>query len=107
MSAYRYSEEQKATIREFAGIKTAEEIGIMIGRQHSNVLRQGQKLGVSLRVHIGEKHHNAKLTDLQVQMIHALSSSGFRPVEIHKAAFDHVTYDAVYKVIEAVNRKTK
>jgi|TARA_R110000803_G_scaffold125564_1_gene193201 hypothetical protein len=107
MSGYRYSQEQKNTIRKYAGIKSAEEIALMIGKRPENVHTQGKKLGVSLRVKIGEKHHNAKLTNLQVEMINALSISGFRVVEIHKAAFNHVAYDTIFAVVAAYNRKTK
>ena len=107
MSGYRYPEESKAIIRQFAGIKSAEEIGLILGKPTHSIYQQAKKLKVDIKTNVGESHKNAKLSNLQVEMINALTVSGFKVVEIHKAAFNHVAYDTIHAVTAAYNRKTR
>ncbi|PHS61659.1 MAG: hypothetical protein COB12_12020 [Flavobacterium sp.] len=108
MGAYiPYTEEEERIIKEFAGVKSTEEIGLMIGRCRIGVLKKAQRMGVSLRVHIGENHFGAILSDLQVEMIRTLSEAGFRGCEIHRAAFDHVADDTIYSIISFWKRRIR
>jgi hypothetical protein len=101
-----YSKEHEAIIAQWAGIKTAEEIGMMIGRTRASVLQKGPRMGFSLR-QTGEDHYKAKLSNLQVEMIHALIEGGFRVCEIHQAAFNHVHVNTVHSVVSSWSRVEK
>lgn len=101
-----YTEEEELTISEFAGIKTAEEIGLMIGRTRPSVLRKAERLGLSLR-QIGENHYKSRLSNLQVEMINALFAGGFKSCEIHQAAFNHVAANTIYSITSCWSRQTK
>ena len=102
----KHSAKDEAVIREYAGTKTAAEIGIMIGRSQAAVWNKARALGVCLKK-VGEDHYKAKLSNLQVEMINALLVSGFKPHEIHKAAFNHVHYNTVQSVTSCWSRITK
>jgi len=101
-----YTKEHEAVIAKWAGIKTAEEIGIIIGRTRASVLQKAPRLGLSLRL-IGENHYKAKLSNLQVEMINALFVGGFKPCEIHQAAFNHVAANTIYSITSCWNRREK
>lgn len=101
-----YIEDERSIIRKYAGKKSTHEIAAILGRSYQSIVREAGKMKVSLRL-LGEDHYNAKLSNLQVEMIHALYVSGFQIVEIHKAAFNHVSYDTIHAVVHAYNRKTK
>ena len=102
----RYTPDELLFIRKNAGVISDKEIAKAIGKEQKGVQIQARKMGVSLRL-LGELHHGSKLSDLQVEMINALTVSGFRPCEIHKAAFSHVHRNTVHAVVAAYNRKVK
>jgi len=83
MGHRKYTPAEDRTIREFAGVKTAEEIGLMIDRPKNGVHHRIHKLGLKGHIH-GQHHWNAKLNNLQVSMITTLIDAGFSPVEVHK-----------------------
>ena len=101
-----FTEEQKNTINEFADSKTGEEIAMMIGKTKQSVYRKASYMGVSLKK-IGEDHYKARLSNLQVEMINSLFMGGFKPHEIHKAAFNHVAANTIYSITSCWNRKEK
>ncbi len=101
-----YSPDEDLIIKKYAGDKSTATIAAIIGRSRQSVSIRARKLGLSLR-QVGEDHYNAKLSNLQVEMIHALSNSGFRVCEIHKAAFNHVVYDTIQAAVVAYNRKIR
>ena len=101
-----YTKEEEEVIREYAGVKTAEEIGVMIGRTRTMVLSKARMMRVSLKM-AGEDHHNSVLSNLQVEMVNALTVNGFKPHEIHQAAFSHVHYNTVQSITSCWNRKEK
>ena len=101
-----YTEEQEDTIKQFAGIKTAEEIGLMIGRTKHAIYRKASYMDVSLKK-IGEDHYKAKLSNLQVEMINSLFMGGFKSHEIHQAAFNHVAANTIYSITSCWNRREK
>ena len=68
MKTRYYSEEEIDVIREFAGKKIAEEIGIMLGRTRDSVLNRASRSKICLRLE-GENHRGAKLSNLQAQMV--------------------------------------
>lgn len=96
----RYSREEDKTIREFAGKKTAEEIGTILSRTKHGIHARINHLGISGML-VGENHRSSKLSNLQVQMLVALYCAGFTVNEIHKAAFSHVTLSTVDDVASA------
>ena len=106
MSGIRYSHDVRQTIRKRAGTKLTSDIALELGIEPTAVRKLAGVIGVSLRL-VGENHNNAKLSNLQVEMINALTVSGFRPCEIHKAAFSHVHRNTVHAVVAAYNRKVR
>lgn len=96
----RYTTAEDKTIREFAGKKTAEEIGLIIGRTKDSIHNRVQLLRLDGRIR-GEDHHASKLSNLQSQMLLVLYQAGFTVNEIHKAAFDHVAISTVNDVASA------
>ena len=90
-----YLESDDKAIKKWASIKKAEDIAAILGRSRQSLQAHAQRIGVSLKMK-GEDYHTSKLSNLQVEMIHALTSSGFKPCDIHKAAFNHVNYDTVH-----------
>lgn len=97
----QYTADEDATVREFASLKTAEEIGIMIGRTASSVYGRCHLLNICGRLR-GENHKGSKLSSLQVQMLTALYQAGFTSIEIQRAAFDHVTVTTVINVVTGI-----
>ena len=102
----KHTERNKETIREYAGTKTAEEIGLIIGRTQRSVSSLALRMGISLKK-IGEDHYKSKLSNLQVEMIHALIEGGFRTCEIHRAAFNHVHVNTIHSVVSSWSRVKK
>ena len=90
-----YSREEDLVIRCFANKKTGAEIGIMLSRTASSVYTRMWRLGISGQK-VGENHHSAKLSELQVQMAVVLRDAGFSVYEVHKAMLSHVSLNAVY-----------
>lgn len=84
MGAPLWTKEEDATLKQFAGIKTASEIAIITGRPKNGVHHRIEKLGLDGRM-TGEKHWNAKLSNIQSQMIGVLYDAGFTSNEIYQA----------------------
>ena len=90
-------EQDVPMLKKYAGIKTTEEIGVILGRSTCSVASYAAKAGISLKRY-GENHRDAKLSNLQVQMLHALSDAGFETGEIRKACFPHVSTGCIYEI---------
>lgn len=103
MKTRYYSEEEIDVIREFAGKKIAEEIGIMLGRTRDSVLNRASRSKICLRLE-GENHRGAKLSNLQAQMVKVLFDAGYNSGEIHKACFDHVSPGCIQGITLGNNR---
>ncbi len=97
----QYTPDEDATVREYASLKTAEEIGTMLGRTTGSVYSRCHLLGVDGRLR-GENHKGSKLSRLQVQMLTALYQAGFTSIEIQRAVFDHVTVTTVVNVVTGI-----
>lgn len=95
----RYTTADDATIRKYAGKKTGEEIGIIIGRSRYSVMNRMGFLGVSGRL-LGEDHAASKLSNLQVEMLRCLITGGFTACEVHKAMLNHVSMQSVYQTLK-------
>jgi hypothetical protein len=95
-----YTEADEGIIRKYAGIKTAEEIGLMVGRPVNAIHSKASSMKVSVRM-IGEDHHSCKLSNLQIEILNALYVSGFKAKEIHQACFSHMSLNAI------INRKAQ
>lgn len=93
-----YTEETKQTIVAFAGKKTASEIATITGRSTAGVYQYARRHGIDLKQR-GENHYNAKLKDLQVQMIWALHAAGFTGAEIHQQLFSDLGRATIYDII--------
>jgi len=106
MSKYKhyYSEEEEAVIKQYAGKKTAAEIGLMIGRTRHSVLNWACKNNVSLR-QVGQYHCKAKLSDMQAQMVTILADAGYTDTEINKACFQHVSRGCISNIMSGSNRQ--
>ena len=100
----RYTQDEDNALRQYAGKKTAEEIGMIIGRTRNSVHCRLKQIGVSGRL-VGENHRCSKLSNLQVEMLVALQQAGFTSYDIHQAAFDHVTITTVRNVTELRTRQ--
>lgn len=92
-------------LRDYAGKKTAPEIAVILDRPTQGVHHRMKHLKLSGRI-IGENHWNAKITNLQCQMIIVLYAAGFSINEIQAAAFNHVSVRAVNDLVSARTRKT-
>lgn len=84
MNGKPWSKEDDAMLRELVGTMTAESIGKILGRTQRAVWKRVEKLELNGRLH-GERHWNAKLSNLQAAMIGALHDAGFTTNEIHGA----------------------
>lgn len=102
----RYTPDEVLTIKKHAGVKSTQDIAAILDRSYQSVVRKAGELNISLRL-LGEDHYNAKLSNLQVEMIHSLHVCGFKIAEIHKAAFNHVDYNTIHAVVNAYNRKKR
>lgn len=98
-----YTKEESDIVRQYSGKKTAEEIGMMIGRTRFSVLNYASKNGIGLR-QVGQYHCKARLTDLQAQMVGSLYDAGFSSVEIHKSCFSHVSRGCITGITTGNNR---
>lgn len=83
MNGRAYTFREDCLIRNFAGIKTAEEMGLMLGRTRSSIHHRVKKLGLNGVIH-GEHHWASKVDSLKMAMIHTLLDSGFSSSEVHR-----------------------
>lgn len=77
----RWSEAEIHTLRQWVGVKSAIDIGAMLGRSPRSVRHKVRELGLNGRLY-GEHHWSAKYPDLMVAMVLTLHDSGFTPIEI-------------------------
>jgi hypothetical protein len=98
-----YSDEEKEIVKKYAQTKTAEEIGLIIGRSRMSVQAWCSVNYVKLRK-VGENHNMAVLSNLQSQMVLALYNAGFSATEIRKACFSHVTLGCITGITTGKNR---
>lgn len=94
----RWSDAEIHTLRRWAGIKTASDIGAILGRSHRSVRHKIRELGLSGRMY-GEQHWSAKYPDLLVAMVLTLYDAGFTPLEITTVL---TRGDVNYKAIEYI-----
>lgn len=78
-----WTADEDRQLRQLAGTKTAEEIGMILGRTKLSVHSRVNKLGIDGKLY-GENHWNAKIESLKVSMVHALYDAGFTVNEISK-----------------------
>lgn len=97
------STDEHDIIVKFAGKKTSEEIGIMLGIGRRKVQTHATRNKISLRKS-GQYHDRAKLTDLQAEMVKALGVAGFSDTEINKACFQHVTRSCISGITTGASR---
>jgi len=83
MGHREYTPKEDAVIRKYAGLMTAEGIGLMIGRPKGGVNHRISKLGLNGHLY-GDDHWNSKVDSLIVAMIHTLYDAGFTPTEIQR-----------------------
>lgn len=102
----KYTKDEDDFIREWAGKRTAAQIGAHIGRTSIAIVNRFRILKISGKM-VGEDHYNSKLSNLQVEMLHALVECGFTGSEIHKAVFKHVTKHHIYDIINSKARLTR
>ena len=83
MNGKPYTNREDILIRKFAGLKSAQQIGLMLNRPKSGIHHRIKHL--SLRGHLYGAHHwAAKVDSLSLAMIHTLLDAGFTPTEIFK-----------------------
>lgn len=85
--------EERALVR-YASIMTAKELGKLLGRSAHSVERKAKAMEVSLQKS-GEFHNNAKLTNLQVSMIHTLIDDCFTSADIHRELFPSLSLSII------------
>ena len=103
MSRAYYTDSERELVKKYAGIKTAAEIAIMIGRTRNSVLTFAARNKISL-MRKGQYHYSAILTDLQASMVMVLSDAGFTDTEINKACFQHVSRGCITNIARGDNR---
>lgn len=77
----RWTRDEEKVVRELAGRKTAAEIALILDRPVNGVHHRIKKLGLRGHIH-GEHHWNAKVTQLQADMIGVLRDAGFTATQI-------------------------
>lgn len=102
----KWTRAEDAQLKTLVGQKTASEIAAIMGRPKNGVHHRIVKLDLDGRM-LGESHWNAKLSNLQVQMLVVLHDAGFTVNEIHKAAFNHVSLQTVCDIAAARTRKER
>lgn len=104
MSGYRtgpiWTPEEDRTLRKLIGKKTAEEIGVILNRPKNGVHHRVKKLNLNGKL-TKENHWNAKISNLQAEMIITLHQGGFSVNEIRDAAFNHVSIHTIADLIAA------
>lgn len=78
----KYTPEEDATIREFVCIKTAEEIGLMLGRPTAGISWRIKRLGL-VGTKCGVYHWNCKYPELAKLAITIMADGGLTTNEIH------------------------
>ena len=84
MNRRPWTEYEEKVLRQMAGVKTAAEIAEELGRTRQSVFDKFRRMGIS-GVKAGENHWNAKLTQLQVDMIGTLYDAGYTARDIQQA----------------------
>lgn len=79
----KYTKEEDDIIRKYCQVKTAEEIGMMLGRPKNGIHHRINRLGLSGRLY-GEHHWNARHSDLVRLAIGIMSDGGMTSGEIHR-----------------------
>ena len=93
-----YTNSEEAILRKYAGKKSSEEIAVILGRSRYSVLQKAKLSKISLR-QIGEDHHKATLSNLQVEIIRSLDESGFSVRDIHEAIFSSKSIDTIRSIV--------
>lgn len=99
MGGRRYTLKEDRVIRKYAGVKSAEEIGMMIDRPKDGIHHRLKRLGLSGHLH-GEHHWAAKVDSLRVSMIYTLLDAGYAPSEVHRMF--STPLDLTYKYIKQI-----
>lgn len=95
----RWSEEEIYKLKKLANQGAIpEEIAIALNRSYRAISAKAAQLGISF-IRKGENHPHAKLTNLQVAMIHTLGDAGFTIKEIHESAFNQVSKETITDII--------
>lgn len=70
-----YSRDEDKVIFKFAGVKSAKEIGLMLGRNEQSIRERASRLEVSLKRY-GDKNPKTKYSDCDVELARCLSDEG-------------------------------
>jgi len=97
----RWTPQDHQTIRTFAGIESAKQIAVRLGRTHPATLEQARLIGVSLQL-VGEHHHAARYSDAQMDRCRALHDAGWTITDI--AAETGIARHQVYRVVGCKTR---
>lgn len=76
-----YSIDEIHYLCRFAGILSTDEIAKKLNRNKKSIITKAAKLKISLRLY-GEKHHSAKLTAKDIELIRELKNEGISHAEI-------------------------
>jgi hypothetical protein len=82
-------------IRKYASTKTADEIGIILGRSRASVAKKAFKMEISMKKK-NEHHHFTTYSNLHVAMVHCLLDGGYTPTEV--SAFSDRSRDSIKKI---------
>lgn len=77
----KWNECEIKVIRKYAGILTAEDIGLLIGRTKEAVISRASKLHISLQKS-GDCHHSRKYSQADEELARQLHAAGMRPRHI-------------------------
>jgi len=108
MAGKRWTREEDAVLHQLAGVKTSEEIGLILGRTRDGVRHRINKLGL-VGYLCGEHHWASKLDNTRAAMVHALFDAGFTTMEVHRMFNEPlgVTYGYLGQIKCARYRKAK
>jgi hypothetical protein len=83
MGGRKFTPEEDRIVRKFAGKKSAEEIGLILGRPAGGVRSSLRRQGLKNHLY-GDAHWATKVDSLRMSMIHTLLDAGFAPSEVHR-----------------------
>lgn len=73
-----YKKEEDRILYKYAGVKSAKEIGVLIGRNTQSVRERASRLNISLK-RIGDNNPKTKHSDQDVELARCLSDEGLKP----------------------------
>ena len=106
MGGRKFTPEEDRIVRKYAGKKSAEEIGTILGRPKGGVRSSLKRQGLKNTLH-GDAHWAVKVDALRVSMLYTLMDAGFPPSEVHRMFTTplDLTYNYVAQIACARYRK--